>query len=160
MRQYECECLSCGQKRQTAFKSEPYPQYGENFTHYCTKCRADTPHTRVLTKKTAVELRAVERERALRQSIADKCSEHGFKPRFVYQSVVITTPLSDWCFDFHESRITLYHESTVKVNFETGNYAKAHTQFRDRKMTPLEVIEYIASHDAWRAAQSGSHTKK
>lgn len=160
MRQYECECLSCGRKRQAAFQTEPYPQYGEIFSRYCTDCGAETSHTRVLTKKTAAELRAVERERVLRQSIADKCNEFGFKYRFIYRSVVITTPLSDWCFDFHESRVTLYHESTVKINYETGDYAKAHIQFRDRKMTPLEVIEYIARHDAWRVTQPGSIPKK
>ena len=150
MRQYECECLKCGRKSQFAFRAEPYPQFGEVFLRYCTACVADTSHTRVLTKKTVSELRAVEHENALRQSIADKCNEHGFKCRFLYQSVIITTPLADWCFDYHESRITLYHESTVKINFATGDYAKAHVQFQGRKMQPLEVVEYIAAHDAWR----------
>lgn len=154
MRQYECECLACGIKKQIAFKSEPYPQYGETFLKYCTACEADTSHTRALTKRTTAELRAVEREQALRQSIVSKCSEYGFQHRFLYQSVIITTPLSDWCFDYHQSRITLYHESTIKINFATGDYAKAHMQFQERKMTPLKVIEYIASHDTWRAAQS------
>lgn len=154
MRHYECECLSCGRKRQIAFKSEPYPQYGEIFSIYCPTCGSDTNYTRVLTKKTASELRNAEREQALRQSIVSKCSEYGFHHCFLHQSVIITTPLSDWCFDYHQSRITLYHESTTKINFSTGNYAKAHIQFHDRKITPLEVIEYIAVHDMWRAAQS------
>lgn len=154
MRQYECECLTCGKNNQIAFDSEPYPQYGETFIKYCTKCGADTSHTRVLTKRMATELRAAEREQALRQSIVSKCSEYGFQHRFLYQSVIITTPLSDWCFDYHQSRITLYHESTIKINFAIGDYAKAHIQFHDRKITPLEVIDYIAAHDAWRAGQS------
>lgn len=153
MRQYECTCLTCGIKKQILFKSEPYPQYGESFSHYCTACETDTIHTRVLTKRTAAELRAAEREQALRQSIAEQCAELGFQHRFLYQSVIITTPLSDWCFDYHQSRITLYHESTIKINFATGDYAKAHTQFQNRKMTPSEVIAYIAAHDAWRAVK-------
>lgn len=150
MRQYECKCLNCGRKRQIAF-AEPYPQFEETFTKYCASCAADTAHTRVLTKKTASELRAAAYENALRQSIIDKCIEKGFKCRFLYQSVIITTHLADWCFDYHETKITLYHESTVKINFATGDYAKAHVQFRERRMKPLEVIEYIAVHDAWRA---------
>lgn len=150
MRQYECECLHCGRKRQVAF-TQPYPQFGETFLAHCTACDSDTAHTRVLTKKTASELRAAADENALRQSIADKCTEKGFQCRFLYRSVVITTHLADWCFDYHEARITLYHESTIKINFNTGDQAKAHVQFRERKMKPLDVIEYIAAHDAWRA---------
>ena len=50
----------------------------------------------------------------------------------------------------HESRKTLRHESTHKINFETGDYAKTHEQFRNRKMTCEEVIDYIAAHDEWR----------
>lgn len=80
----------------------------------------------------------------LRQSIADRCAELGFRCRFLYQSVIVMTPLSDWCFDYHERKITLYHESTVKINFATGDYAKAHMQFHARKMTPLVVLSYIA----------------
>lgn len=155
MRHYECECLACGVKKQLAFRDAPYPQFGETFARYCTVCGTETTFTRVLTRKTAAELRAAERERALRQSIADRCAELGFRYRFLYQSVIVMTPLSDWCFDYHERKITLYHESTVKINFATGDYAKAHMQFHARKMTPLEVLSYIAVHDAWRADHPG-----
>ena len=151
MRQYECECLKCGRKGSFAFH-EPFPQFGDTFSRYCTVCNETTIHTRTLTKKIAAELRAVERENTLRQSIIDKCAGYGFKCRFVYQSVVITTHLCDWCFDYHQSKITLFHESTVKINFSTGDYSKSHVQFRERKMKPLDVIEYIAAHDTWRAA--------
>ena len=150
MRQYECKCLACGDRRQKAFQREPYPEYGAVFLTRCVVCNADTEHTRVLTRKTAAEIRRREAEQQLRRSLIDKCGEYGFTCRFVYQSVIITTPLSDWCFDYHQSRITLYHESTTKINYATGDYAKAHKQFTDRKMTPLEVIEYIAAHDEWR----------
>lgn len=151
MRHYESLCLVCGAKRQIAFAEEPYPEYGDEFIAKCSFCAADTMHTRVLTKRTAAEIRRKAAEASLRQSIINKCHEYGFTYRFLYQSVIITTPLSDWCFDYHESRITLSHESTVKINFETGDYAKSHIQFRARKMAPTEVIEYIASHDAWRS---------
>lgn len=150
MRQYECKCLNCGRKRQFAF-TPPYPQFRETFLRHCAACDSDTVHTRVLTKKTASELRAAAHENALRQSIIDKCTEKGFQCRFLHQSVIVTTHLADWCFDYHEVRITLYHESTIKVNLKTGDYAKAHVQFREQKMKPLDVIEYIAAHDAWRA---------
>ena len=99
------------------------------------------------------ELRRQEEERKLRQSIIDACSAHGFTCRFLYESVIITTPLADWSFPYHEARKTLRHESTVKVNFKTGDYAKTHEQFRNRKMTCQEVIEYIAKHEKWRSKQ-------
>ena len=108
---------------------------------------------RVLTKKAAAELRRTQEEAALRQNILDRCVEHGFQCRFIYQSIIITTPLSDWCFDYHTPKKTLYHENTTKINFITGDYAKAHIQFRDRRMTPIEVIDYIAGHDLRKAAQ-------
>ena len=149
MRHYECKCIECGQKKQFVFE-EPYPEFGETFLEYCSVCTSSTLHTRVLTKKTASELRERERENNLRRSITDICSQYGFTCRFLYQSVIVTTQLSDWCFDYHEPRITLYHESTVKINFATGDYAKAHIQFKNRKMTPSEVVEYIAEHDARR----------
>ena len=110
--------------------------------------------TRVLTRKAAAELRRRQAEADLRQSILDRCAEYGFQCRFLYQSVIITTPLSDWCFDYHVPQKTLYHESTTKINFTTGDYAKAHIQFRNRRMNPIEVIDYIAGHDSWKAAQT------
>ena len=103
-----------------------------------------------MTKKTAAELRKRQTEKELRDWIASLCDEKGFACRFVHESVIITTELSDWCFDYHRPEITLYHESTIKINFETGNYAKAHVQFKDRKMTIPEVVDYIAAHDRWR----------
>ncbi len=151
MRHYECECKVCGHKKQFAFHNEPYPEYGELFVSRCRNCEENTQHTRVLTKKTVTELRHQEKEQFLRKSIAERCQEYGFSVRFLYQSVIITTALTDWCFDYHQDRITLYHESTCKINFETGDYAKAHVQFSGRKIKPLEVVDYIASHDTWRA---------
>ena len=154
MRHYECECLKCGRKAQIAFPSDPYPEIGEAFVRSCPSCSEETQMTRVLTRKAAAELRRRQAEADLRQSILDRCAEHGFQCRFLYQSVIITTPLSDWCFDYHAVKKTLYHESTTKINFATtGDYARAHVQFRDRRMTPIEVIDYIADHDLWKAAQ-------
>lgn len=112
-----------------------------------------TEYTRVLTKKAAAEQRKKEQEQSLRSLIVAKCNQYGFKCRFLYQSVIITTPISEWSFDYHTPRITLYHESTDKINRDTGNYAKSHLQFRDKKMTSVEVIDYIAGHDAWRVSQ-------
>ena len=151
MRHYECKCMKCSTKRQVAFKSEPYPEIGDVFLCTCSFCKEETEHTRVLTRKAAAELRRKQQEETLRNSIAEKCAEYGLKYRFLYQSVIVTTDLADWCFDYHESRITLYHESTIKVNFKTGNYAKAHVQFENKKIAPVDVIAYIADHDAWKA---------
>lgn len=61
--------------------------------------------------------------------------------------------LRNWCFDYHVPKKALYHESTTKINFATGDYAKAHVLFRDRRMSPIEVIDYIANHDLWKATQ-------
>ena len=156
MRHYECVCSQCGIRRQLAFRAEPFPEIGDVFLFACASCGEETEHTRVLTKKAAAELRRRQQEEALRDSIMKQCAEHNFRCRFLHQSVIITTDLSDWCFDYHESRITLYHESTVKINFATGNYAKAHVQFASRKITPQEFIEYIAKHDARKAGSPES----
>ena len=99
------------------------------------------------------ELRAKEEEATLRQGIAKKCEQMGFTCRFVYESVIVSTPISSWQFDYHRRLKTLRHESTVKWNFKTGDPAFTHEQFRDRKMSNDEVIDYIAAHDAWRAKQ-------
>lgn len=147
MRHYECECLQCKLKKQIAFQAEPYPNFGDIFLLNCPFCGRITEHTRVLTRKTAIEIRKAALEKDLRKSIEDCCNSYHFSFRFLYQSVIITTPISDWSFDYHTSRITLYHESTYKLNLATGDYAKSHIQFRNRKMTPIEVIDYIASHD-------------
>lgn len=149
MRHYECKCLECGLKIQIAFKDEPYPEYGNDFLAYCNECGKDTRHTRILTRKTKAELLRKQEEQELRDKIAKKCANYGFGYRFVYQSVIIETQISDWCFDYHKDKKTLYHESSIKVNFLTGNYAKAHVQFEGKKLTIDEVIEYIALHDEW-----------
>lgn len=154
MRHYECECLKCGRKAQIAFPSEPYPEIGEAFVRFCPSCSEETQMQRVLTREAAAELRRRQAEADLRQSILDRCAEYGFQFRFLYQSVIITTLLSGWCFDYHTPKKTLYHESTTKINLTTGDCAKAHVQFHDRCMTPAEVIDYIAVHDSWRAAQA------
>ena len=153
-RQYECECLNCGVQHSIVFRDEPYPRPLAVFLYPCPNCGGTTNHSRVMTRKTLAELHREQQEEVLRNSIVQKCAEFGFKCRFLYQSVIVTTQLSDWCFDYHQSRITLYHESTIKINFESGNYAKSHLQFTNKKMKPLEVIDYIAAHDAWRVGQS------
>ena len=160
MRHYECECLVCHGISQCDFYAEPYPAYGDTFTFFCKSCGSETLHTRTLTRKTAAELRRQEEEAALRNSIQACCAAHGFSCRFLYQSVVVSTPLADWSFDYHQSKKTLRHESTIKVNFKTGDYAKIHEQFRDRKMTCEEVIDYIARHEKWRAEQNEEAARK
>lgn len=154
MRNYECKCLECGKVLQIQFDVEPYPEYGKEFRRYCKSCEQESWFTRTLTKKTAAELKRKQAEMDLRQSVVDRCEFYGFQYRFLYQSVIVTTPLSDWCFDYHHNKITLYHESTTKINFATGDYAKAHVQFQNRSISPVAVIDYIASHDTWRAEQS------
>lgn len=147
MRQYLCECQACHKQSNLKFYEEPYPIGEEQFDGMCKYCNKITTHKRVLTRKTQSEMNRLKEEENLRQSITDKCNEYGIQCEFIYQSVVITTPRSTWSFDYHQSKITLYHESTIKINFETGNYSKTHCQFRDRRMKPEEVIKYIASHD-------------
>ena len=152
MRHYVCECQVCHTQQQYAFE-EPYPALGAIFSRPCNACCDVTPHTRVLTKRAQKELRAQQDESALRQVILDQCVALGFQARFLYQSVIITTPISSWQFDYHSKLKTLRHESSVKVNFATGDPAFTHEQFRDRKMSISEVIDYIATHDEWRARQ-------
>lgn len=159
MRIYECKCLVCNTVTQICFSSEPYPKYGQDFSDFCKKCDKETTFTRTLTRKTEKEIKREKEENDLRQTIIDYCNLYGFQWRFLYQSVIITTPMSEWCFDYHQKRITLYHESTVKINFSTGDYAKAHCQFREKSMSAIEVIEYIASHDQWRSIQNQRKTR-
>ena len=146
MRHYMCACQKCGEHNNLCF-DEPYPQYGAQFIRYCKHCGAETAQTMVLTKKVATELRKQKAEQELKQSITDYCQKYGFTCWFLYESVIVTTPISSWQFAYHENRITLRHESTTKINFKTGDYAKTHEQFRSRKMIFEEVIDYIAKHD-------------
>ena len=111
-------------------------------------------------KQTAKPLNKILKEEDLKKSISDQCARHGFTCRFLYQSVIITTPLADWCFDYHEKYKTLYHENTPNTKYLTGHYVKAHTQFKGKKMTVSAVIEYIASHEGWRAEQRSKTTKE
>ena len=148
MRQYLCECQRC-QAQQSYFFDEPFPSMGDVFDQFCKNCGEITAHTRVLTRKARAEAHADQEEQALRQSIIAHCKHYGFQCRFLYESVIITTPISSWQFGYHESKKTLRHESTIKINFETGDYAKTHEQFRDRRMSCIEVIDYIAEHDKW-----------
>ena len=150
MRQYLCECQVCKLQHNVLFPAAPYPEFREPFDALCKCCQSTTPHQRVLTRKTLSELRRNQAENELKKSIEDECAKHGFRCRFLYESVIITTHLADWCFDYHQKEVTLYHESTIKINFETGEYCKAHCQFRNRKMTPMQVISYIAAHEVWR----------
>ena len=152
MRHYLCECTTCHTRQQYAF-DEPYPDIGESFLQQCNHCCEMTPHSRVLTRKAMAELRAKEEEAALRRGIVEKCELMGLTCRFVYESVIVSTPISSWQFDYHRRLKTLRHESTVKWNFKTGDPAFTHEQFRDRKMSNDGVIDYIAAHDAWRAKQ-------
>lgn len=149
MRQYMYECSICGKRTNICFE-EPYPQYGEEYLQFCKNCEKETPHIMSLTKNARRELQKQEEEQALRQTIIEKCENYGFSCRFLFESVIITTPISSWQFQYHDELKTLRHESTIKINFQTGNYAKTHEQFRERKMTCEEVIDYIAAHDRLR----------
>ena len=153
MRQYMCECQKC-QAQQNYIFDEPFPSVDDVFDMFCKNCGETTAHKRVLTRKARSEINAYREEQALRQSIIAHCESYGFQCRFLYESVIITTPISSWQFGYHESMKTLRHESTVKINFETGDRAKTHEQFRDRKMSCNEVIDYIAKHDQWRQEQN------
>lgn len=158
MRQYLCSCLKCGLKNNQRFE-EPYPQFGESFIRHCTYCNEDTCQTMALTKKVAAEQRKQKAEEDLKQSIMDCCQKYGFTCRFLLESVIITTPISSWQFQYHDSKKTLRHESTIKINFETGNYSLTHEQFRERKMTCKEVIDYIAQHDEWKQRENECDSK-
>lgn len=153
MWQFMCDCLECNGKEQFSF-NEPFPDYGDSFMLRCRYCKKETSHTLTLTKKIASQLRRQKEEQELRDSIAKYCEKYGFTCRFLYESVIITTPISSWQFAYHSSRKTLRHESTVKINFKTGDFAKTHEQFRYRKMTCEEAIDYIATHDKWRQEQN------
>lgn len=146
MRQYLCECTACGGRKSFQF-DEPYPEYGDTFIRHCDLCVADTLFTRVLTRKARAEMNSLKEEQQLQEKIRQKCAEYGFSCRFYLESVIITTPIASWQFAYHEKLKTLRHESTVKVNFDTGDPAAMHYQFRNRKMSVDEVIDYIAAHD-------------
>ena len=97
MTNYECECTVCRAVRQIHFENGPYPEYGDLFSFYCSSCGAETPFTRVLTRKTRAEVRRRQAEQDLRNTIVERCAFYGFSCRFLYQSVIVTTNLADWC---------------------------------------------------------------
>lgn len=146
----QMKCGICGQLRQIPNGERVVLSEGDMLELFCRVCGKDTVHVRVLTKKEQAEIRRNELENSLKKGIVDRCSQYGFSAKFVYQSVVIQTDLSKWSFDYHDGKKTLHHESTVKINFNTGMPAKTHIQFKDKKMTNEEVIDYIYRHDVSR----------
>lgn len=154
LRQYLCECTVCKKQCNLNFKEEPFPLLGDAFLYQCSNCGTVTQFQRVATRKAVSEIRAIENERALKCAIEKACAQLGFTCSFIYQSVIIKTPISHWKFDYHTSRKTLWHESTYKINLETGEPAFSHKQFNNKKMSWQEVIAYIYSHDQWRAKQT------
>jgi len=155
LRTYECECVECRNKTQIQFKNEcKYPKLGEIFTSYCKCCGGMCDFTRTMTKKALSELRRIHEEQALKDKIQSLCDYYGYACKFVFQSVVITTPIASWSFDYHKSKVTLHHESSVKINWETGLYARTHVQFREKNMNFEEILAYIHSHDTWRKENS------
>ena len=153
MRPLLCECSVCKARTNVGFDAEPYPLLGQSFSHPCPNCGATTPFQRVATRKARSELRVIEEERALKESIKAECERRGFTCGFIYRSVVVKTPIAHWKFDYHTARKTLWHESAFPISRETGDYAARHKQFEDRKITWQEVIDYIDRHDQWKAAQ-------
>lgn len=146
MRKYLCRCLDCNTEQLIDF-NEPFPLFGDVIKSYCKICLAEKEFTRVLTKKAQAEMNIKAEEDALKKRIADRCALYGFTTRPLYQSVVIQTPKAEWSFDYHQKLKTLLHESTYPFNLNTGAPAKAHIQFRNRKLTIEEIIDYIAKHD-------------
>ncbi len=128
---------------------------GDCFPHYCDLCRKEMLFTRVLTRKAQAEINRIAEENALQESIRNKCIFYGFSCRFCGESAIITTPKAMWQFDYHQKLKTLRHESTVKINFDTGAPAAMHYQFRDRKMSNADVIDYIANHDEKKSRPRG-----
>lgn len=106
----------------------------------------------VLTRKQKAKLRQEAEEAELRETIRKRCALYGMSCRFYLESVIIYSPVAKWQFAYHDRLKTLWHESTVKINFETGDYAAMHNQFRNRRLTCEEVIDYIAGHDGLSAA--------
>lgn len=153
MRQYLCECRTCGWQKNLHF-DEPLPRLGDCFPHFCDSCQEETVFTRVLTRKALAEINRNAEEKALQESILDKCFAYDFTCRFYGESVIITTPVATWQFDYHQKLKTLRHESTVKINFDTGDPAAMHYQFRGRKMSNADVIDYIANHDERKSCSS------
>lgn len=146
MRKYLCFCLKCKTERLLDF-DEPFPLYGDVFKSYCQNCLAEEDFTRVLTRKAKAELNIKAEEDTLKKRISDRCALYGFTTRQLFQSIVIQTPKAEWSFDYHKRLKTLLHESTYPFSLKTGAPAKAHIQFKDRKLTIEEIIDYIARHD-------------
>lgn len=147
MHHYECICQSCQTHQQFGFDNDTSLSISQEFYAYCKTCCSEKLFRRVLTKKVLAEQKRIEQEAQLRDSLAKLCESHGLSCRFLYQSILIKTPLAEWQFDYHASTITLYHESRFKRDPQTGDYMKFHCQFRNRKITPAEAIKYIVKHD-------------
>ncbi len=145
--QYQCVCCNCGYQRQMNFSRTEAPKDEQVFQSFCERCSAETVWKRVQTKKLLREQKCKEQEKNLRNTIMQLCHTYGFQCRFLYESVIIKTPVCRWQYDYHRAKKTLYHESTTKINFATGNRADFHVQFRDKKISNEDLIAYIAEHD-------------
>ncbi len=156
MRHYECICQKCRTVKQQLFQQEPYPNINETFICFCNTCKSNQPHNRTITKKAIAESNINKQEKLLQENIKNECKKYGFSCRFLYQSVIISTPLFDWQFDYHQSKKTLFHESTIKIDFSTGDYAKSHIQFKNKKISNADIIFYISNHEKATVARNNS----
>ena len=77
MRQYLCECTTCGERRSLYF-DETFPAYGDTFVCHCDHCDSDKLFSRVLTRKAKAEMNRLQEEQQLQAHIRQKCAEYGF----------------------------------------------------------------------------------
>lgn len=146
VRNMACICTGCGSDIQVGFDVDFLPDINSTIERMCTKCGCEQKLRFRETRKLLAERRRMQEEQELRERITGLSEQYGFKCCFIYQHVTVTTPVGSWHFNLYGPKKKLFHESTYKVNLQTGNKAFWHLQF-ERKMSYEQLFLYISNHE-------------
>ena len=144
-----CKCLTCGNMREMRIILRHSRNDENEIQCKCYICHKKTSSIIVTSPK---EIDAVRKSRVYsrQRRVKRACDKYHFKFHFGEQHAFIKTELGAWFFDYLDPLVTLYHESTRKINRRTGEYSAFHVQFENKYMSIEKVIDYIASHDDYR----------
>ena len=146
VRNMACICTVCGSEVQVGFDVDFLPDINSTVERMCSKCGCKQTLRFRETKKLRAQRRRIQEDQELRDHITQLAEQYGFKCCFIYQHVTVTTPVGSWQFNLYGSKKKLFHESSYKVNLQTGNKAFWHLQF-ERKMSLEELFLYVSNHE-------------
>ena len=147
-----CRCTACGKMQEVRIHSRHNSKVVQSITCYCYDCKRETVHLTVNDKKQINQFRS-SREKSRQQRVANACARYGFKHHFGEQHAFVKTPIGTWFFNYLDLNVTLFHESSKKINRRTGDYSPYHIQFENREMSIEKVISFIAQHEKYRTEE-------